>query len=432
MYNVAANKDRNFNPIAKITVIGVGGGGNNSVESMIGGEIKGVNFVFANTDKQVLDRFDPQLVVHLGSENRLQGEWGLGAGADPRIGEEAAKHSEEEIRKRLQGSHLIIITAGLGGGTGTGASPIVAKIAKELGALVVAIVTLPFKFEGSLRMRQAMEGLERLKQEVDSIIIVSNTKLKETYGSLPLSDSFRYANTILKQAVRTITDIISKTALVNLDFADLKRVMQNKGNSVIGIGSASGENRAKQAAVNAVSSGILLHSVIGATSAIVNITMSAKHGSLDEAEEVVDTIKEIINGDGQQNIEEVLFGVVDDEKVGDEIYVSVIATGLKFEVNDIVNKAKSAKEIKDEVESILNNSENVALKSMHTQELSLDQSLNLSEEEKKALTIIGSAGGAPGQGLGVQNQSFSTQKGRSTEDFSKLSFWQKLKRVFSK
>lgn len=268
-----------------------------------------------------------------------------------------------------------------------------------------------------------MEGLERLKQEVDSIIIVSNTKLKETYGSLPLSDSFRYANTILKQAVRTITDIISKTALVNLDFADLKRVMHNKGNSVIGIGSASGENRAKQAAVNAVSSGILLHSVIGANSAIVNITMSAKHGTLDETEEVVDTIKEIINGDGQQNIEEVLYGVVDDEKVGDEIYVSVIATGLKFEVSEVVNKAQSAQEIKNEVESILNNSTNESLKTMHTQELSLDQSLNLSEEEKRVLAAIGSrAGGAVGQDLGALNRSVSTQRGNHREDFSKLSF----------
>lgn len=432
MYNLQ-NQDRNFNPIAKITVIGVGGGGNNSVESMIGSEIKGVNFVFANTDKQVLDRFNPQMVIHLGSENRLQGEWGLGAGADPRVGEEAAKHSEEEIRKRLQGSHLIIITAGLGGGTGTGASPVVAKIAKELGALTIAIVTLPFKFEGSLRMRQATEGLERLKKEVDSIIIVSNTKLKETYGSLPLSDSFRYANTILKQAVRTITDIISKTALVNLDFADLKRVMQNKGNSVIGIGSASGENRAKQAAVNAVSSGILLHSVIGATSAIVNITMSAKHGTLDETEEVVDTIKEIINGDGQQNIEEVLYGVVDDEKVGDEIYVSVIATGLKVEAADIVNKPKSAQEIQSEVQSILQNSNNESINKLHTQELSLEQALHLSEEDKRALKTIGDRRTVEASSTQQEVTTKATTQGeKKTEDFSKLSFFQKLKRVFSK
>lgn len=407
--------DKNFNPVAKITVIGVGGGGNNSVEAMVGGEIKGVNFIFANTDRQVLDRFDPAYVIHLGSEDRQLGEWGLGAGADPRVGEAAAKHSEDEIRRRLEGSHLVIITAGLGGGTGTGASPVVARIARELGALTIAIVTLPFKFEGSLRMRQATEGLERLKAEVDSIIIISNSKLKETYGSLPLSDSFRYANTILKQAVRTITDIISKTALVNLDFADLKRVMKDKGNSVIGIGSASGENRAKQAAINAVSSGILLHSVIGATSAIVNITMSAKHGTLDETEEVVDTIKEIINGGAQESIEEVLYGVVDDEKVGDEIYVSVIATGLKVELADIIAKPQSLKEIQEEVQQILGSSENEEINKLHTQELSLEEALNLSAKERQALGKV--AGD-------------DTHRVEVVEDFSKLSFFQKLARLF--
>lgn len=267
-------------------------------------------------------------------------------------------------------------------------------------------------------MRQAMEGLERLKAEVDSIIIISNSKLKETYGSLPLSDSFRYANTILKQAVRTITDIISKTALVNLDFADLKRVMKDKGNSVIGIGSASGENRAKQAAINAVSSGILLHSVIGATSAIVNITMSAKHGTLDETEEVVDTIKEIINGGAQESIEEVLYGVVDDEKVGDEIYVSVIATGLKVELADIIAKPQSLKEIQEEVQQILGASENEAINKLHTQELSLEEALNLSAKERQALGKVAGT---------------STNHSREVvEDFSKLSFFQKLARLFKK
>lgn len=309
----------------------------------------------------------------------------------------------------------MMITAGLGGGTGTGASPVVARIARELGALTIAIVTLPFKFEGSLRMRQATEGLERLKAEVDSIIIISNSKLKDTYGSLPLSDSFRYANTILKQAVRTITDIISKTALVNLDFADLKRVMKDKGNSVIGIGSASGENRAKQAAINAVSSGILLHSVIGATSAIVNITMSAKHGTLDETEEVVDTIKEIINGGSQESIEEVLYGVVDDEKVGDEIYVSVIATGLKVELADIISKPQSLKQIQDEVQQILGASENEAINKLHTQELSLEEALNLSTRERQALGKVAA-------------NSFHSRE--VVEDFSKLSFFQKLVRLF--
>lgn len=406
-----------YNPVAKITVIGVGGGGNNSVEAMVGGEIKGVNFIFANTDRQVLDRFDPAYVIHLGSEDKQLGEWGLGAGADPKVGEAAAQHSEEEIRRRLEGSHLVIVTAGLGGGTGTGASPVIARIAREMGALTIAIVTLPFKFEGSLRMRQATEGLERLKAEVDSIIIISNSKLKETYGSLPLSDSFRYANTILKQAVRTITDIISKTALVNLDFADLKRVMKDKGNSVIGIGSASGENRAKQAAVNAVSSGILLHSVIGATSAIVNITMSAKHGTLDETEEVVDTIKEIINGGAQESIEEVLYGVVDDDKVGDEIYVSVIATGLKVEISEIIAKPQSLKEIQEEVEQVLGASTNESINKLHTQELSLDQALNLSAKERKALGKLSSR---------------NDFRGETLEDFSKLSFFQKLARLFKR
>lgn len=378
---------KKYNPVAKITVIGVGGGGNNSIKTMIESKnLEGVNFLVANTDKQVLDNFDQNLVIHLGSENRESGNWGLGAGADPKVGEEAALTSEKTIKDRLEDSKIVIITAGMGGGTGTGAAPVVAKIAKSINALTIAIVTLPFSYEGTSRSKQAKIGLEKLTKEVDLVVIISNSKLKDIYGSLPIKDSFKYADQILKQAVRTITDIMSTSSLINLDYADMKKVIANKGNGVIGIGSASGQNRARQAAINSVSSAILEYSVIGATSAIINVSMDTSKGSLDEAEEISQTIKEIVSGsaDNSETEMDIIYGVTDDKNLGDEIYVSVIITGLKGEAN----KQIDSETLKQEVEQQLQKSKNEKLRVLKTQEMTLENSLNLTKSEREELEML--------------------------------------------
>lgn len=318
------NDNQNESLNANIKIIGVGGGGNNSVESMIKSNIKGVDFVIANTDSQVLKKFDQSITIHLGNINDRKG---LGAGAKPEIGREAAVESESQIKEKLKGADMVIVAAGMGGGTGTGAAPIVAKAAKSMGALTIGIVTTPFKFEGAKRMQNALEGVDSLRKEVDSLIIISNEKLRLQYGSIPLKDSFIYADTVLKQTVKTLTDIISVPALINLDFADVTTVMKDKGNAIVGIGRGNGKERAKKAALNAISSPILEVSVKGAKDMIINIT-GGDDFSLDEANEIVDLIQETIGSDVN-----IIFGVSIDETMEKEVSVSIIATGLR-EKND--------------------------------------------------------------------------------------------------
>jgi cell division protein FtsZ len=306
-----------FDQIADIKVIGVGGGGNNTVHSMIEEGIQGVTFIAANTDKQILNASSAEVIMPLGYSTR-----GLGAGADPEQGRKAALESEEEITKILEGADMVIVAAGMGGGTGTGAAPVIAKIAKDSGALTVGIVTTPFDFEGGTRMKNALQGLEEMRKVTDSLIVVSNNKLLEQYGGISLKDSFLYADMILKQSVRTITDLIAVKALINLDFADLRTIMKNKGQALIGIGQANGgEDMAERAAMEAISSPILEASISGATDAIVNV--SGANISLEDANKAVETIKKSANS----NIN-IIFGVSINEKIGDAIYVSVIATGL--------------------------------------------------------------------------------------------------------
>lgn len=307
-----------FDQIADIKVIGVGGGGNNTVHSMIEEGIQGVTFIAANTDKQILNASSAEVIMPLGYSTR-----GLGAGADPEQGRKAALESEEEITKILDGSDMVIVAAGMGGGTGTGAAPVIAKIAKDSGALTVGIVTTPFDFEGGTRMKNALTGLEEMRKVTDSLIVVSNNKLLEQYGGISLKDSFLYADMILKQSVRTITDLIAVKALINLDFADLRTIMKDKGQALIGIGQANGgEDKAERAAMEAISSPILEASISGATDAIVNV--SGASISLEDANKAVDTIKKSANSDIN-----IIFGVSINDKLGDAIYVSVIATGLK-------------------------------------------------------------------------------------------------------
>ena len=313
--------DKNYNPVAQIKVIGVGGGGNNSIKTLLGTKLDGLDFIIANTDKQVLEQFDKSMVLQLGDKK------GLGAGAKPEIGKAAALASEDEIKSRLKGADLVIITAGMGGGTGTGASPVIAKIAKECGALVVTIVTTPFDFEGPKRTKIAKEGIQELIKYVDSYIIVSNNKLLMQYGNISYNDAFTCANNVLKQAIRTLIDVIAVPGIINLDFADLETIIKNSGEAVVGIGSGSGEDRATKAITSAISSPILESSIVGATDAIVYFVAS-KQVTLNEIQKALNAMRELVGQD--MNI---IFGLTnttsdESDKLG-ELFVSVIATGLK-------------------------------------------------------------------------------------------------------
>lgn len=320
--------------MVNIKVIGVGGGGNNTIHSMINEGIEGVEFIVANTDQQVINASIAPKKLSLGKSAR-----GLGAGANPEVGKKAALESEQEIEQLLQGADMVIIAAGMGGGTGTGASPVIARIAKNLGALTVAIVTTPFSFEGSKRVTNALNGLEELREEVDSVIVVSNDKLLQQFGGISLKDSFMYADKVLKQAVRTTTDLIAIPALINLDFADVTTVMKNKGPALIGIGQANGPDKAIKAATHAISSPILEASIFGAKDAIINI--SGGDITLDEAQKAVDTIKKAAGVDLN-----IIFGVSIVESLGQDIQVSVIATGLS-------GRPLTEQEIKTEVSEVL-------------------------------------------------------------------------------
>ena len=302
--------------LAKIKVIGVGGGGNNAVNRMIESGVKGVEFVVANTDLQVLNSSKADVKIQLGST-------GLGAGADPEVGRRAAEDSKEEITNVLKGSDMVFVTCGMGGGTGTGAAPVIAEIAQDLGALTVGIVTKPFSWEGKPRSRHAEEGLERLKDHVDTLIIIPNDRLREIIDkTTPMTEAFKEVDNVLRLGVQSISDLIAVTGLVNLDFADVKTVMSNKGAALIGIGVATGENRAVEAAKQSVSSPLLETDIRGATDAIINIT-GGTNLSLFEVEDAVEVIREASGTDINT-----IFGAVINESLGDDIIVTVIATGF--------------------------------------------------------------------------------------------------------
>lgn len=309
---------QNYQPICKIKVIGVGGGGNNAVNRMVHSNIIGCDFIVANTDAQVLNTSLAEKRLLLGKEVTH----GLGAGSDPEKGRLAATESEAEIIEQLDGADMVFIAAGMGGGTGTGASPVIARIAKELGALTIGIVTRPFTFEGKKRNAFAAEGIQELKQNVDSLIIVSNDSLLRINGAIPLRDSFREADIVLAQSVQTITDLIVGVALINLDFADVKAIMKDKGNAMIGIGIGEGEKKAVEAASRAITSPLLEASIIGAKNAIVNIT-GGPSMTLFDAHDAVEYIRDAVGIEGELNI---IFGVNIDDSLEDKMQVSIIAT----------------------------------------------------------------------------------------------------------
>lgn len=309
-----ANLDA-YQNLCTIKVVGVGGAGNNAVNHMLEVGINGVEFWVANTDVQMLSKSKCNNRIILGETITK----GLGAGANPSVGCEAALESEEKIREALDGADMVFVAAGMGGGTGTGAAPVFAKIAKELGALTIGVVTRPFGFEGKIRSSQASEGIQALKENVDSLIIISNDRLLQMNGSIPLDKSFELADDVLGQSVKTITDLISTTGLINRDFADVRTVMYNKGIAMIGFGSATGSNRVSEATNKAISSPLLEASFQGARQAIVNIT--GGDVSLYDINDVTEIIREASGNDIN-----IIFGASIIKELGEEIRVSVIAT----------------------------------------------------------------------------------------------------------
>ncbi len=329
--------------LAKIKVIGVGGAGNNAVNRMIESGIKGVEFIVANTDLQVLNNSKAPVKIQLGIELTN----GLGAGANPEIGKQAALESKSEIEASLEGADMVFVTCGMGGGTGTGAAPVVADIAQSIGALTVGIVTKPFSFEGKKRMNHALEGLKALREHVDTLIIIPNDRLREIIDkSTPLLDSFKEVDNILRRGVQSISDLIAVTGLINLDFADVKAVMENRGNALIGIGMGIGEDRASEAARQAVNSPLLEASISGATDAIINVT-GGSNLTLFEVEEAAEVIRTSANTDINT-----IFGAVINENLNDEIIVTVIATGF-----DQKEEKKDVREVKTESSSIFDSND---------------------------------------------------------------------------
>ena len=315
--------------LAKIKVIGLGGGGGNAINRMVESGVKGVEFIAANTDLQVLNSSKADVKIQIGATLTD----GLGAGAKPDIGKEAAIESKKEIEDALAGADMVFITCGMGGGTGTGAAPIVAEIAQALGALTVAIVTKPFSFEGKKRMQNAASGLDELKKHVDTLIIIPNDRLREIIDkTTPMLEAFKEVDNVLRRGVQSISDLIAVVGLVNLDFADVKAVMQNSGRAIIGIGIGMGEDRAIEAAKQAVSSPLLETSIEGATDAIINIT-GGVNLTLFEAEQAAEVVRSAANTDINT-----IFGSVINENLSDEVIVTVLAPG--FEKDQIAEEEK--------------------------------------------------------------------------------------------
>lgn len=305
-----------FESYAKIVVIGVGGAGSNAVNQMLEEKIANIEFWVFNTDAQALATSKAENRLVLGRQTTR----GLGAGGDPQVGREAALDSVDDIKRVIEGANMVFIAAGMGGGTGTGAAPVVAKLAKDAGALTVAIVTRPFTFEGNSRKVKAVEGITELKSAVDSIIIVSNDKLMFMNGSRPISEAFNESDKVLAQSVKTITDLILLPGLINLDFADVRSTLKDKGVALIGFGMGSGEHKAEEASSSAIASPLLEASVKGAHSAIINIT-GGKSVTLDEAQEAVNYIIEAAG-----NNVNIIFGVQQNPELNDQMLISVIAT----------------------------------------------------------------------------------------------------------
>jgi len=324
---------------ARIKAVGVGGGGGNAINTMIGADLQGVDFIVANTDLQALEGSGAEVRLQLGEKITK----GLGAGANPEIGRQAALEDRDRLRDCLSGADMVFITAGMGGGTGTGGAPVIANVAREAGALAVGVVTKPFIFEGKKRMRQAEEGLRELKDNVDTLIVIPNQRLLSIAGkATTLLETFKMADSVLLQAVRGISDLIVTPGLINLDFADVRTVMVEMGFALMGAASASGENRAVEAAQKAISSPLLEDvSIHGAKGVLINIT-----GGLDLSLHEVNEAASMIQNEAHDDAN-IIFGAVIDERLTDEIRITVIATGFG-------EKEKGKKSVKNAAEGLVN------------------------------------------------------------------------------
>ena len=318
-YNSYQKQDANYDGMAKIKVIGVGGAGNNAVNRMIDVGVTGVEFIAINTDRQALMLSKAPTKIQIGEKLTRC----LGAGGDPSIGEKAAEETREEISNSLKGSDMVFVTSGMGGGTGTGAAPIVAQIAKELGILTVAVVTKPFSFEAKKRMQNAERGIASLKEKVDTLVVIPNDRLLQVVErKTTFTEAFALSDEVLRQGVQGISDLISIPGLINLDFADVKTIMYDTGMAHMGIGRASGENRAEEAAKAAINSPLLESTVDGARGVLLNITAGPDLG-IFEVNTAAELVQKSIDPDAN-----LIFGAVIDEKMGDEMSVTVIATGF--------------------------------------------------------------------------------------------------------
>ena len=317
---------------ANIKVIGVGGGGNNAVNRMVDNQIKGVQFIAVNTENQVLELSKADITIQIGEKVTK----GLGAGANPQVGEEAAQESREEIIKALEGADMVFVTAGMGGGTGTGAAPIVAECAKEVGALTVGVVTKPFAFEGKRRRAAAEKGIEFLTQKVDTIIVIPNDKLLQVVDKkCTITDAFSKADDVLRQGIKGISDLIQIPGLINLDFADVKTIMTEQGEALMGIGVGEGENRAADAAKMAINSPLLETSIDGAKGILLNISGSSDL-SIFEVNEAAEIISDAADPDAN-----IIFGSVIDESLGGKVQITVVATGFNSSAKSVPEFGKT-------------------------------------------------------------------------------------------
>ena len=359
-----------INQLAKIKVIGIGGGGGNAVNRMVETGVQGVEFIVANTDLQVLNNSRADIKIQIGASLTD----GLGAGAKPEIGREAAVESKKELEEVLTGADMVFITCGMGGGTGTGAAPVVAEISQALGALTVGIVTKPFSFEGRRRMENALQGIEELRKHVDTLIVIPNDKLREIIDkTTPMLEAFKEVDNVWLRGVQSISDLIAVVGLVNLDFADIKSIMKDSGNAVIGIGIGIGEDRAIEAAKEAVSSPLLENSIDGATDAIINIT-GGVNLTLFEAEQAAEVVRAASNVDI-----DTIFGAVINENLTDEVIVTVIATGFDKRAKQ---KAKELEQMKKQQE-LLQPQSDTSTQRRRIEDLTSSKSplLNNNEEE---------------------------------------------------
>ena len=330
---------------ARIIVVGVGGGGNNAVNRMIDEQIAGVEFIAVNTDKQALQLCKAPTLMQIGEKLTK----GLGAGAQPEMGEKAAEESAEEIQAALKGADMVFVTCGMGGGTGTGAAPVIARIAKEQGALTVGVVTKPFRFESKTRMQNALGGIDKLKENVDTIIVIPNDKLLEVVDRrTTMPEALKKADEVLQQGIQGITDLINVPSLINLDFADVQTVMKDKGIAHIGIGSGRGDDKALEATKEAVASPLLETTIQGATNVIVNVSGDI---TLMDASDAADYVQELAGENAS-----IIFGAMYDDSKSDECTITVIATGL-HNVGGSASKLKARLEGQQKVGSILPNGE---------------------------------------------------------------------------